>query len=492
MTTYRTEEEIFDHSSHHLSLWFHHAHSALIYNSSLLQEIGPLGDTECAQEILDGKFANPPDTDLWTTKIFEEAQHTYAMLGNEEIDTAISVSDFQGFWQRADENVSSSFSGGHYGLYKVASFDKHLSAFHAAKLTACARKGAALARWTVGLTVLLEKTPGYNKIHKMRGIVLVEADFNYYMKVVIARRMLKSAQEKDQVLVEYFAKRGSNCINAVMTKVMFCGESHTHNHPTCIGGNDFTDCYDRIAHPPASLALQSFGLPRPAIRVLLKAMQTMWFFLRTGFGESSRLYGGSIKNPTLSLGQGNAAAGPTFLAISSLIVNAYLREVHGARTMTSLTHRLFILVAVLYVDDADNIHMTPSITASPSEPIQHAQNSTNAWGGLAIATGAAMKPEKCFAYFMTYPVVRGHHILGTIIDLPDPTAFIPQANGHPLPSHMTVPLPDGTNAPIPTLPPTSASLMLGVWFGPSSQGTKHMHEMCKKSYNWVGCLSSRP
>jgi hypothetical protein len=136
--------------------------------------------------------------------------------------------------------------------------------------------------------------------------------------------------------------------------------------------------------------------------------------------------------------------------------------------------------------------MTPSGTASPSELIQHAQHSTNAWGNLAIATGAAMKPEKCFSYFMTYPVVRGHHILGTIHNLPDPTALIPQADDHPLPSHMTVPLPDGTSAPIPTLPPTTASLMLGVWFGLASRGTKHMHEMCKKGYNWADRLSLRP
>jgi hypothetical protein len=196
-------------------------------------------------------------------------------LGSEGIDTTISVSDFQGFWQRANENKSSSFSGGHYGHYKAASFDKHLSAFHAAKLTACARKGVVLSRWTVGLTVLLEKTPGNNKIHKMQGIVLVEADYNYYMKEILARRMLRSAQEnKNQIPVECFAKKGSNCINAVMTKIMFCDESRTHHHPICIGGNDFADCYDRMAHPPASIALQSFGLPRPAIRVLLIAMQT--------------------------------------------------------------------------------------------------------------------------------------------------------------------------------------------------------------------------
>ena len=491
-STYRTEEEIFEHSAHHLSLRFRHAYSAPIYSSSLLQEVGPLGDTDRAQEILDGTFTYPQDTDVWTTKFFEEAQHTYAMLGNEGIDTAISVSDFQGYWQRANENKASSFSGGHYGHYKAASFDKHLSAFHAAKLTACARKGVVLSRWTVGLTVLLEKTPGNNRIHKMRGIVLVEGDFNYYMKEVLARRMLRSAQERNQVPIECFAKKGSNCINAVMTKNMFCDESRTHHHPTCIGGNDFADCYDRMAHPPASLALQSFGLPRPAIRVLLVAMQTMRFFLRTGFGESTRSYGGSVDNPTLSLGQGNAAAGPTFLAISSLIVNAYLRQGHGARTTTSLTNRLVVLAATLYVDDADNIHMTPRVTDSPSDLIQHAQTSTNAWGGLAIATGAAMKPEKCFAYFMTYSVIRGHHVLDQIHNLPTPTSHIPQGDDDPHPSHLSVPLPDGSRAPIPTLPSSTASLMLGVWFGPASRGTKHMHEMCRKGYNWADRLSSRP
>ncbi len=93
----------------------------------------------------------------------------------------------------------------------------------------------------------------------------------------------------------------------------------------CIGGNNFGDCYDRVAHPPATIALQSFGVPPPAIRVLLLAMQTMRFFLRTGYGELDRSYGGSTEDRTLGLGQDNVAAGPGFLAISSLIVNSCLR-----------------------------------------------------------------------------------------------------------------------------------------------------------------------
>ncbi len=169
-----------------------------------------------------------------------------------------------------------------------------------------------------------------------------------------------------------------------MTKIVFCDESCTHHHPTCIGGNDFGDCYNRVAHPPASIALQSFGVPPPAIWVLLLAMQTMRFFLRTGYGESDQSYVDLTEHRTLGLGQGNVAASPGFLAISSLIINSYLWEGHGAQTITSLSYWLFVLAAVLYIDNADNIHMTAKATATPTELIEHAQISMDAWGDLML------------------------------------------------------------------------------------------------------------
>jgi hypothetical protein len=151
----------------------------------------------------------------------------------------VSVVDFQNYWQSANEKISSSFSRLHFSHYKAVSFDRNLSALHAAKLSACARKGIPLAQWDIGLTVLLEKTRGNNNINKMHAIFLLEGDFNYYNKVVFAHRMMISAQEKGQIPLECFARKGSCCINAVMTKIMICDESRTHHHPTCIGGNNF-------------------------------------------------------------------------------------------------------------------------------------------------------------------------------------------------------------------------------------------------------------
>jgi hypothetical protein len=262
--------------------------------------------------------------------------------------------------------------------------------------------------------VLLEKTCGNNFINKMRAICLLEADFNYFNKTIFARRMMASAQDKGQIPAECFAKKGSNCVNAVITKIMYCDESRTHHHPMCIGGNDFGDCYDQIAHPPASIALQSWGVTREATGVLLLTMQTMRFFLCTGYGESPLSYGGSKCDCTLGLGQGNAAAGPGFLALSLQIVCAYVRDGHGSQTVTSYSSTLSNLAAVIYVDDADLVHTSPLITASPAELIAHSQKSTAAWGGLAIATGASLKPEKCYTYFMVYKFSGGRATLGNI------------------------------------------------------------------------------
>jgi hypothetical protein len=104
----------------------------------------------------------------------------------------------------------------------------------------------------------------------------------------------------------------------------------------------------------------------------------MRFFLHTGYGESADSYEGTDKDRTLGLGQGNAAAGPGFMALSAQIVNAYLRDGHGLRTMTSYTFQLFILAAVLYVEDTDLIHMKAMVMATPLDLVWQSQLLTDA------------------------------------------------------------------------------------------------------------------
>ncbi len=377
-----------------------------VFNSmlqrSIFDNLGFMGDTVCSQQIIDGTYNYPPDTDIWTKKILQEAHHTFLQMSGIEISTSVTTVDFQYYWQQVDEQTLSSFSHATFSHYKAAAFHCMLLAMHAAFLTACAKKGIPLSRWGVGLTVLLEKIIGNNFVHKLQAICLLEANFNWINKMVYAKRMIGVAFARKMIPGERFSKKGSNCISAVMTKIFICAESRIHHHSTIVIRNDFLDCYDRIAHNVAAVSLRAFGIPQPAINILLKTMETMSFFLWTGFVESKDSYGSTHEVRLAGYGQGNAASGPGFTALSSLIVNAYLREGFGAKMYSSYYRQLLLLAVVMYVDDTDMIHWAQNPSCSPGELIAAAQTATNAWGVLAIATGAAIKPEKCYAYFLSY------------------------------------------------------------------------------------------
>ncbi len=265
----------------------------------------------------------PPDLDPATWLLFEEAAPTYATLSPTEIATYVTLVDFQQFWQHARKSTGSSYSGLHFGHYIAASFCPDLSLPHAGKLSICSRNGVSLACWGQGLTVLLEKILGNVFVHKLYAICLLEADFNWLNKLIVAKQMMQQAIQEGSIPQECFTKKYSHCNHAVLTKQFFCDSSRCLHHPAGLGECDSGDCYNWAAHPPTSIALQSRGIPKSAIRVLLATMQTMQYVFKMGFGESADSYGGTALSPLTGLGQGSGASPPAFMALSLLIVNAY-------------------------------------------------------------------------------------------------------------------------------------------------------------------------
>jgi hypothetical protein len=72
--------------------------------------------------------------------------------------------------------------------------------------------------------------------------------------------------------------------------------------------------------------------------------------------------------------------------------------VHGSTPV--ITKKLLLLAAVMYIGNTDLINWAGQPSCSPSKLIAAAQFAAYAWGSFAIATGAAMKQEKCYAYFL--------------------------------------------------------------------------------------------
>jgi hypothetical protein len=118
------------------------------------------------------------------------------------------------------------------------------------------------------------------------------------------------------------------------------------------------------------------------------------------------------------------------------------------------------------------------------------QTATYAWGGLYIATGATIKPDKCYAYFLSHWYNHSPAKLRTVWAFSKSIAPITLPSGKIAPLHLRGPLPDRTTAPIPTLRNDYASVMLGIYFGPTSGRGKHVCEMAQKGYVWDNRLRS--
>ena len=116
-----------------------------------------MGDTECAAQVLEGTYEYPEGINEATKMLLQECSKMYLSMSREEVATYVTAEDYQYYWKRVKEKTASSYSRLHFGHYIAAADSKILSELQATKLTEIARRGIPLARWKVGVTVLLEK-----------------------------------------------------------------------------------------------------------------------------------------------------------------------------------------------------------------------------------------------------------------------------------------------------------------------------------------------
>ena len=67
-----------------------------------------------------------------------------------------------------------------------------------------------------------------------------------------------------------------------------------------------------------------------------------------------------------------------------------------------MTARVFLLAAIMFVDDTDLLHWAPSPTTSDEALIELIQGASNDWAHIAQETGGAIKPVKSSLDLLTY------------------------------------------------------------------------------------------
>jgi hypothetical protein len=190
----------------------------------------------------------------------------------------------------------------------------------------------------------------------------MEADFNSTNKVICGICMLANVRKYKLMPEEVYSEQNRLADNGTLSKVLFYDIVQQLRTPAGLASVDADNCYNRIAHPMASMVFQAFGVPTPAIASMLTTIQNIKFFLRTGYGDSEGYAGGDHDDSedlikTQGVCQGNGASPAAWTVTSILMIAAHKRKGHGAHLVAKMLETTGHLVGKLFVDDTDLIHV---------------------------------------------------------------------------------------------------------------------------------------
>jgi len=324
---------------------------------------------------------------------------------------------------------------------------------------------------------MLEKVLGCALITKLRSILLMEADFNATNKVIYGVRMLGNIRKYKLMPEEIYSERNRLADDGTLSKVLFFDIARQLRRPAGLASVDADNCYDRIAHPIASMIFQSLGVPQPSVEYMLSTIQRMRFYLRTGYGDSEGYAGGSNEDeqdPVMTQGmcQGNGASPAAWLATSIPMIQAHRRKGHGAHFIAPISGKSCYLVGGLFVDDTDLFHLNMAQTETVEETHGKLQDAVLNWGKLLLATGGALKPEKCSFYLLSF---RWKPDGSWMYDLKH------EDDNYTL----SVPTPDGRLEEIEHLSGGTALKTLGSMTCPTGNNSAALERMRTQGQEWV-------
>ena len=446
------------------------AESAPAFRSSLRQSVGFTADSQFALDIMNGTEEIPPDVDATTYMLLTEMRRLWQSTSEFRSNVfEILPDDFRFYWRRARERTSSSFANIHFGHWKSASYSKALTEFFARKLTVIGKHGKPPTRWSSGLQVMLEKVAGVALVNKLRAILLMEGDFNFFNKWVFGHRAMNELYRLSYIPEDQYSQRGSTAEDARMDSRLTTDLSRQLRHPMAIAAVDADQCYDRINHIIMSLVLLAVVGSAGLVTALLRPIQTMKFFQRTAWGDSSTFMGGkSIDRPLHGLCQGNGAAPACWLMLSSLLMHCYKRQGFGAKILSPISGILLEFMGEMFVDDTDVIVLRPDLKTG-KEVFDELESSAWNWGINLNATGGGLKGAKCYWWLIDYECVEGQWRYAAKVDW-----------------ELFVPLPDGGTCSIEQVGCDKAMKMLGVWSCPAGGDMTHLEKIIEEKLTpWV-------
>lgn len=262
-TVITSPEDIATHVCKANAAQYHQAYDTPFAEEPMLSYICLDGTGVGAADILAG--APPPDKitrNLFpeTTSILQTLVDMPAQVTLCKNQTNITQERFQALYKALPEKASSSPSGRHVGHYKVIASSDTLSSLWAAMMSIPHIAGFSSKRWQKVVDVMLEKSPGNSKIHRLWIIALQESDFNQSNRLAIGRPVMHHLKDTEYLpTMQHGSRPAKLCITAVLNKQLQFEIQRYQKKPLAYIENDATGCYDHCEPTSPSVPQKGRG-----------------------------------------------------------------------------------------------------------------------------------------------------------------------------------------------------------------------------------------
>jgi hypothetical protein len=456
---------------------FRQTQSTPCMTEPLRSELGKFGNTVAGQQILDGSYTPPANTNQYTREFFKQLQKPPQIFAP-PLQATMTTKEFQSGWKRMKEKTSAGISGIHFGHMKTCAQDDFLSNFEASLAQVPYVTGQSPSSWQVGVNVMIQKKARVDLVNKLRTITLTEADFNFNNKF-LGKHTIAHAEKHNLLAKEqYGSRKGKNSIeHAIHKRLTFDIMRQTRiNGAVC--SNDAKSCYDRIIHSLACLAYRRLGVPKPPVECMFQSIQNMKHHIRTTFGDSSfSMDSTGTLIPFQGVLQGNGASPATWVILSTPLLNMLRSAGNGGYFISPISKKTSQIVGYSFVDDTDLLQYDardPKMTVD--ETMDNMQSAIDRWEGGLKTTGGAIVPEKSFVYPIAFEFdAQGKWSYQTN----DTVDYVFTVCDH-----------NDERKPLRQLEPSNGQCTLGVHLAPDGNNNDAIEYLTQKATQWKDLITT--
>lgn len=450
------------------------------FTSGALRRLNWAADSLDADMLLDGTA----DPSSYTDDPILQHLLTQCQRLQAEQPSSVTYSTLQQLFKNWKESTSTSPSGVHLGHYKTifqsqSTPSKQIAASITSLLQTLLTHGISLRRWNHVVNIMIHKVEGSYLLNKLRVIHLFEADYNGLLGIQFNRTILYRAEQSHLLNDSQWGSRPQRqTIDALILKELTYDLANLTRTSLATFDNDAQGCYDRVPCTLAMLASRRLGADKTICRLQADNLQNISHRLKTAYGISTSTYRSTDTFEIHGQGQGSRSAPPTWVFISSLLLDCMSQLGKGLSFSCPYNQLVHTRHNDAFVDDVTgftNLFLSElsGATVLPSL-ISNMQSDANLWSHLLHLSGGKLSLPKCLYYILSWSWQGGRpkHLPPDQIN-PTITIRDPETN---------------TEVPIRHLNCDVAHRTLGQMKSPISNPSAHHKFLERKSTEWLGAI----